>query len=566
MSPLRRAFQRLSVVLTPFIILATLGLVSSPVQVGASSHREAPLISKDPSVDNVDVYAFVSPDAPSTVTLIATWIPFEEPGGGPNFYHFDDLALYNIKVDNNGDAIPDLTYEWTFETELNNSTVLGPTWLYNDGVLDAPGDPNFLYTQYYTLTEVLGDNTDATGALVTAGRNVLFSDVQMAPDNIGPRSTPNYEALAAKFIQTRNVAEGTIKEFTGQREDPFYVDVNSIFDLGGLRPFNSLHLLPLRNTAGLDSTAGYNVHANIIQVPIKRLAPQCPINAQGVPTAASDPRCVIGVWSSSDRPKVTTKIGLSSLANPGGEAGSGGYVQVSRLGMPLTNEVIVPLALKDAFNALKPELDQELFTGTAPFPPALGQLVQTKVLTPDLQLLLPVLYPKAFRQSANADGAANLPPFPRLDLFTIFFTGIPGVNQQVSSGNPLADPTKTASEQLRLNTGIPPTAAVCQGKRLGPLDPSGPDLAGFPNGRRLEDDATDIALRAVAGGYGPTLAAAPFNLPNLSPGNLLSDGVDKGDKPCLTSFPYVGTPHSGYNRVHALIAEIVVPVVFKNAR
>lgn len=541
MNSFRRTTRTFALLATPLVLAATVAVgVSS--NAGASSHREAPLIAKDPSVDNTDVYAFVSPDAPSTVTLIANWIPFEEPGGGPNFYHFDDNALYNIKVDRDGDAIPDITYEWRFKTTIKDTT----TFLYNNGPITAPDSATYNYTQSYTVSEVNGDNTNASGVLKTSGRTALFSNKLMPPDNIGPRSTPNYAALAAQFVSTGTGATAGIKEFTGQREDPFYVDVNSIFDLGGLRPFNGLHLIPLVNSPGLDSTAGYNVHMTAIQVPIKRLAPTCPVDAQGVPTAANDPRCVIGVWSSADRPKTTTR-GLGS------ETGSDGYVQVSRLGMPLTNEVVFPLALKDAFNGVKPELDQELFTGAAPFDAATGQLVQKSVLRPELQQLYKVLYPKAFTD-------ANLPAGDRNDLFLIFLTGIPTVNQQVNSGDPRSDSSKTASEQLRLNTGIKPTAGVCQGKRMGAIDG---DFAGFPNGRRIEDDVTDIALRAVAGGYGTTLQQA-LGLPNFSPGNVLGDGVDKDDAKCLSSFPYVGTPHPGYDRVHGVVTTTYAPSLAQN--
>ncbi|MBC8078092.1 MAG: DUF4331 domain-containing protein [Chloroflexales bacterium] len=542
--------------MTPLVLIASALIGFGPAPAGASSHREAPLISKDPSVDNTDTYAFVSPDAQSTVTLISNWIPFEEPGGGPNFYHFDDNALYNIKIDRDGDAKPDVTYEWTFRTVIKNPN----TFLYNTGPIASPTSTTFNYTQYYTVTRYLGDNTDISGVRATNG-TVLFGNKLMVPDNIGPRSTPSYEALAAQFINVGSGPANGYKEFTGQREDPFYVDVNSIFDLAGLRPFNSLHLIPLPNSTGLDSTAGYNVHSTIIQVPITELAPACPATG-----GATSTNCVVGVWSTADRPQVTTRGGILGIT---GEAGSGPYVQVSRLGMPLTNEVVLPLALKDAFNGLKPERDTPLFNGSLAGA-SLGTLAANSVTRPELQQLLPVLYPKAFRQTANSDGPVNLPALPRTDLLTIFLTGIPGVNMQANSGNPFdpATATKIASDQLRLNVAIKPTTGVCQGNRLGPLASStagegSPDLAGFPNGRRLEDDVTDIALRAVAGGYGTTLAAAPFNLPNFTPGNLLNDGVSKNDKPCLSGFPYVGTPHQGYNRIHAAIYTALLPIAEK---
>ena len=550
MSSFQRLVRQCCLITTPLVLIASAVIGFSSAPAGASSHREAPLISKDPSVDATDTYAFVSPDAPTTVTLIANWIPFEEPGGGPNFYHFDDNALYNIKIDRDGDGKPDVTYEWTFHTVIKKTD----TFLYNNGPITAPGSATFNYTQYYTVTRYLKDNTDINGVHATSGGTVLFGNKLMPPDNIGPRSTPDYETLAAKFINSAN----GYKEFTGQREDPFYVDVNSIFDLGGLRPFNGLHLIPLATTAGLDSTAGYNVHSNILQVPISELAPDCPATG-----GAANTSCVVGVWSTADRPTVTTRGGILGIT---GESGSGPYIQVSRLGMPLTNEVVLPLALKDAFNGLKPERDTPLFAGTLPGAEGFATLAVNSVTQPELQKLLPVLYPKAFRQTANADGPVNLPALPRSDLLTVFLTGIPGVNQQANSGNPFTTSGKTASDQLRLNVALKPTKGVCQGNRLGPLASAaegGADLLGFPNGRRLEDDVTDIALRAVAGGYGPTLAAAPFNLPNFAPGNVLGDGVNHDDKPCLAAFPYVGTPHAGYDRIHAAIYSQWFPIEAK---
>jgi hypothetical protein len=553
MSSLQRIMRQCCLIATPLVLIASALIGFGPAPAGASSHREAPLISKDPSVDNTDTYAFVSPDAPNTVTLIANWIPFEEPGGGPNFYHFDDNALYNIKIDRDGDGVPDVTYEWTFRTEIKNPN----TYLYNTGPIADPASATYNYTQYYTVTKFLGDNTESDGDRATTG-TVLFGNRLMVPDNIGPRSTPDYANLAAKFVNVGTGAAAGYKEFTGQREDPFYVDVNSIFDLGGLRPFNALHAFPqngkLAVSTGLDSTAGYNIHTTAIQVPISELAPTCPANDPGVGGSTS---CVIGVWSTADRPKITTRGGILGIT---GEAGSGGYIQVSRLGMPLTNEVVLPLALKDAFNGLKPELDTPLFAGTLAGP-AVGALAVKSVLRPELQGLYKVLYPTVFSD-------ANLPQGDRADLLTIFLTGVPGVNQQANSGNPFATPGKIASDQLRLNVAIKPVVGVCQGNRLGPLaikdaGEGEVDLRGFPNGRRLEDDITDIALRAVAGGYGPTLAGAPFNLPNLSPGNTLTDGVNKNDAACLSSFPYVGTPHSGYDRIHAAIYKEWLPMQAK---
>src|SRR5215468_9605954 len=203
MSPIRRIVRNLSLVLTPLVLMATLAIAFGPASVGASSHREAPLIAADPTVDSTDLYAFVSPDAASTVTIISNWIPFEEPGGGPNFYHFDDNATYYIKIDSDGDAVEDVTYAWKFHTVIKNSQ----TFLYNTNQISSPSSTAFNYTQYYTVTEKIG----------SAAPTVLFGNKLMVPDNIGPRSTPSYAALAAQFVNSAN----GYKEFTGQRDDPF---------------------------------------------------------------------------------------------------------------------------------------------------------------------------------------------------------------------------------------------------------------------------------------------------------------------------------------------------------
>jgi hypothetical protein len=477
------------------------------------------LIAADPTVDGTDLYAFVSPDAPTTVTLISNWIPFEEPGGGPNFYHFDDNATYYIKIDSDGNAAEDVTYAWTFHTKIKS----GKTFLYNTFPVTSTNSPNLNYTQYYTVTEKIG----------AAAPTVLFANKQMVPDNIGPRSTPGYAALAAQYVNSA----GGIKEFTGQRDDPFFVDVNSIFDLGGLRPFNALHVIPQPTSTGLNSTAGYNVHTTAIQVPISKLAPTCTTG-----TLATDPKCVIGVWTTATRPEVITRA-FNGATGAVSSTGSGNAIQVSRLGNPLVNEVVLPLALKDAFNTIPPAVDSVLFTAQPPNTLAgAGAILRTSILTPELANLIPVLYPAVTQKVAT----------PRPDLFTIFLTGVPNVTRQINSAT-------TPSEQLRLNVKIAPTAGVCAGDRMGIM---AGDLAGFPNGRRLEDDVTDIAIRAVAGGYGPVLGGVPFNLPNFSPNNALGDGVNKDDVSCLATFPYVGTPHAGYNRIHAAIYTSSLPAMF----
>src|SRR3954453_7973352 len=203
-------------------------LVGGSVYLGvASSHREAPLISADPLADNTDTYAFVSPDAPNTVTLIANWIPLEAPGGGPNFYKFGDDVLYRINIDNDGDAKDDIVYEFRFKTHVQNPN----TFLYNTGPITALDDATFNMRQSYSVTRY-----------DRHGRTVLGEHLETPPVNVGARSTPNYETLADAAIHT--LSDGS-KVFAGQRDDPFFVDLGSVFDLLGLRPLNPFHLIPM---------------------------------------------------------------------------------------------------------------------------------------------------------------------------------------------------------------------------------------------------------------------------------------------------------------------------------
>jgi len=436
--------------------------VSGLVIGGASSHREAPLISEDPVADNTDTYAFVSPDNPDTVTLVANWIPFELPAGGPNFNKFGDDVLYKINVDNDGDATADVVYEWRFKTTVANPD----TFLYNTGPVESFDDEDLNVKQTYTLTEVRdGDRTK------------LVRNAPVAPANIGPRSTPNYDQLAAEA--TVEAGEGA-QAFAGPRDDPFFVDLGAVFDLLGNRPLNEAHVAPLPNAPGQDDLAGFNVHSVVLQVPTDSLVD-------------GDP--VIGVWSTTER-RTDRVFGDGKIEN------SGDFTQVSRLGMPLVNEVVAPLGAKDAFNASKPADD-------AQFLPAVEE--------PEVSALIPQLYP-----------GVTVPEGPREDIVSIFLTGIPDVNQPADV---------TPSEMIRLNTSIAPTA-LDQQDRLGLLAGQND---GFPNGRRLVDDVYDVELRALAGG-------TPFTPEfDRAPNNALTDGVDTNDLPFLASFPYLASPHQGYD-------------------
>jgi hypothetical protein len=315
------------------IFVVTLALM--PGQ--ASSHREAPLLAQDPMADNTDVYAFVSPDAPDTVTLIANFIPFQKPDGGPNFYSFDPNVVYEIHIDNNGDAVEDVTYQWRFTTEVRNPA----TFLYNTGTVTSLDDPDLNVRQFYRLTRIDGPRRTGT-ATELSGR------LPVPPPNIGPRSTPNYGALGGA-IQS---LPGNVTVFAGQRDEGFYVDLG-IFDLLGVG-----------SGAVEDSTAGFNVSSLAIRVPKSALA-----RGGATPTNATDPNAIIGVWSTASRFATRTVAA-------GAQQHSGALVQVSRLGNPLVNEAVIDLARKDAFNGIEPTSDSvALDRVTDPEVPKLLKLV-----------------------------------------------------------------------------------------------------------------------------------------------------------------------------------------------
>jgi hypothetical protein len=402
----------------------------SPISATASSHREDPEIAGQPQHDNTDLYAFRSPDKQDTITFIANWIPFEEPAGGPNFYQFADDARHDINIDNDGDAKPDITYRWTFTTKTRNPN----TFLYNTGPVTSLSDPDLNIQQTYKLEAVRN------------GRwRTLADNVPVTPSYVGRASMPDHAKLRQQAIA--DVGRG-VKSFAGQADDPFFLDLR-VFDLlygGNL------------SEVGRDTLNGYNVNTVALQVPISHLVEHDP---------------VIGVWTTTSR-----------------KDASGVYRQLSRLGMPLVNEVVIPVGQKDQFNASKPRNDAQFLN---------------RVTDPELPKLIEAVY------------GIKAPATPRNDLVSVFLTGVKGLNQPKNV---------RPSEMLRLNTTTPVTPDP---KRLGVLEG---DNGGFPNGRRLGDDVVDIALQVVEGEL-------------VGSKNDLGDSVNKNDKEFGNAFPYVAIPHSG---------------------
>jgi Domain of unknown function (DUF4331) len=402
----------------------------SPQAGNASSHREAPLISEDPTADNTDLYAFRSPDSPEFLTVISNLIPAEDPAAGPNYYRFSQGARYLINLDRNGDGKADVTYAFRFKSAD------GPLFLGNT-------------VQSYTVTRTIGHSSRVIARGMTP------------PDNIGPRTlkqfygTSDYRALAAQRVAS---LDGGGKVFAGQRDDAFFADIGAIFDLVAIRKgFDN---------GGKDFFAGYAVHTLALQIPISQIDTKSH---------------VVGVWTSTERKAAYVRKGKLRR----------GWVQVSRLGNPLVNEVVIPTKLKDRWNRLTPATDRRF---------------STYYENPILAAVINQLY------------NVGAPEHNRDDLVQVLLTGVPGLN---NTGT-------TRADELRINLAIPPKPRGTE-NRLGVL---GNDLAGFPNGRRLTDDVVDIAERAVAG------ALKGNNVP-------LGDGVNADDKATLPVFPYEPDPESG---------------------
>jgi hypothetical protein len=532
---LRRAgFVLCGVVTTVVLLVAALVVMQGPAD--ASSHREAPLISKDAFADNTDTYVFLSPENPNNIVLIGSWIPFEGPEGGPYYFEWDDNALYDIYVSNDGDAAAEFTYTLSSKVEVQNPN----TFLYNTGPIDSLNDTDWNRVQVITVTE------QAEGQ----APEVLVGNVRTTPANIGSKSTPNYAALEQQAIALQTVQNNgdTIKIYGGATDDAFWVDLQ-VFDLVTLRGQDP----PVGYSTGkhvpVDSVSGFNVHSLVIEVPVSRLK-------QGTET-------VLGMWAGTRRPSTRVLLGPGGLGN---QTNSPTYTQVSRLAMPLVNEVVIPLALKDAFNSIPPSFDLPIYTGA--LGAGVAELLQRSVEDPELGRLLCTLYGVPLPDDADANCSTDLivgtPRSGRGDIFDIFLTGMTLANPfTITTGGVGGLPTPTMlpagfnvnrpagavpAEMIRINTAISGATCHPRPQRLGVL---AGDACGFPNGRRLSDDIVEIELAAVAGAAYQALdgrdAAFTFSGGLL---DVLDDNVDGNDVAFRTTFPYMGLAQSGQDHIH----------------
>ena len=448
--------------------IALIAAALAVLQASGSSHREAPNIMLDPSADNTDTYAFTARDAPDALTIVANWVPGGNPANGPNFFRFDDRARYYINIDNTGDGKADIRDRYVFKTQFSNSS-----YRYADVAVDSFNDPALQTRQRVSIVREFYKK----GKLLRT--KLLAKGLPVAPSNTGPKTFPDYGTVAAEAIRTVH----GMKVFTGQRNDAFFIDLGVAFD-------NLNERLGTGNTGGgTDTQAGTNIQTITTQIP------EAQITRDHKPVTGPDAaNAVVGVWASTERRRLEVTDGDYDNT----KQSRGDWVQVSRLGNPLVNELFPPAGLKDSFNRRSPSGDS---------------VFKTYIQNPELARQLNGL--------TNPPGALNVPEQDRGDLTMVLLQGIPGLNQ-ITKNPPLAD-------ELRINLGTPPAQTP---NRFGVI---GGDNAGYPNGRRLEDDVTDISLQVV-GGY--------------LKGNRLpiGDGVDVDDKPFLDTFPYQSEPDSGFEQ------------------
>jgi hypothetical protein len=491
----------------PIICAVLAALIVTPPPSFAASHREAPITALDTKADITDFFAFVSYDDPTKVTFLLNVDPFLEPGNGPNYFPFDDNVLYEINIDNNNDALAEISFQVQFQTTINAPGVFTGYVGAGAGInapanspapvapgtpivppaitaLSGPGAAGLSLSQTYTVTMI-------KGGVSTELTNATAAPLYAVPSNVGPRTMPNYPALAAQGIYTLN---NGVKVFAGTVDDPFYIDLGAAFDSFNFRTAAGGGVLSAAadandhvNTAS-DYVSGYNVNTIAIEVPIAMLT------RTGIIEPATSAAATIGAWGTTSRPRIFVRRA------PLQPEASGGWSQVQRMGNPLINELIIGTGSKDFWSMSQPVNDSQF----ASF---------------DLDPLLARVF--------NAIYGIAIPTPPRTDLLPLV-TYAPPIAAPGTTAGPIAD-------LLRLNTGVPPTPEASR-KRLGLL---AGDAAGFPNGRRVSDDVTDIAARAVAG----ILAGPQYNYP-------IGDGVNTNDVPYQETFPFVAWAQSGRQRRH----------------
>jgi hypothetical protein len=500
------------------VALACTAVFALPAQ--ASSHREAPFITTAPKVDGTDFYMFRSyePGRDGYVTLIANYLPLQDAYGGPNYFSMDPNALYEIHIDNDGDAKEDISFQFRFRNNLKDiqlaiggsggSNVSIP--LIQAGTVSDPRAAALNLNETFTVDVMRGDRRGGRRMALTNAANGSAS-FDKPVDNIGVKTIPDYAGYAAKHIYTVNVPGCGMpaRLFVGQRQDPFAVNLGTIFDLVNA-PVNVI-TDPALIGAAPNTIGDKNVTSMALEV-----HRSCLVSGNG-----DD---VIGGWTTASLRQARLLDGTPASGHQTTEKTGGAWVQVSRLGMPLVNEVVIGLKDKDRFNGSKP-------AGDAQF--------ATYVTNPTLPRLLEI--------ALNLPNAAPT-NFPRTDLVTTFLTGIKGVNQPRSV---------TPSEMLRLNTAIAPVPFAQQNRLgiVGNLLAGGSDNAGYPNGRRPKDDVVDISLVAVMGGLcvangsnnalGFGTACNPSAVPLGQTAFKLHDAVDQAVAPLLPGFPYLNTPLPG---------------------
>lgn len=495
--------ERVRHILAPALVM----MMAAPPHF-AANHREAPITALDHKADITDVFAFRSYDGAATprVTLILCVDPLQEPANGPNWWPFDPDILYEIKIDNNNDAVEDIVFQFRFTTEqrlpnlfqvyagagaginapANSPPPVAPGTLIVPPQITSFDSPGLGQRQSYTVTMIKGG-----AATPITGSGPFYA----VPSNVGPR-TINYPALFAAGTYTTNVPN--VKVFAGTVDDPFWIDLGAAFDTLNLRSTVAPGVLtPAQDAANQnfasDTVAGYSVNAIAIEVPVSMLT------RTGAIEPASSTAATIGVWGTTSRPRVTTRRA------PLPSASAGSFSQIQRMGNALINELLIGTGFKDRFSMDQPKNDSQF---------------ATFFLDPALARIL----------NAATGGALTIPAPPRTDLLPLV-TYAPPIAAPGTPPGPVAD-------LLRLNTGVPPTPPA-NASRLGLL---GGDPAGYPNGRRVFDDVTDISLRAVAGVFNPAF--------NIVPNNRLGDGVNVNDAPYRTTFPYLADAPSGRDRRH----------------